>query len=144
VLKCDIKKFFASVDQGILMEIIQSRILDPDIVWLIGQVVSSFYSTEPSRGLPLGNLTSQLLVNVYMNEFDQFMKHRLKARYYIRAVTRRRVLRGIKQSGSKPEVVQSYLGLLKHGNTRKLRKKVEICFKPFLLITLWFDELDSE
>ena len=34
--------------------------------------------------MPLGNLTSQLLVNVYMNEFDQFVKHTLKARYYIR------------------------------------------------------------
>ena len=188
VLKCDIKKFFASVDQNILMEIIQSRIPDPNTVWLIGQVVSSFYSTEPGKGLPLGNLTSQLLVNVYMNEFDQFMKHKLKAKYYIRyaddfvilshdktwlqsllpqvqeflskelrltlhpnkvsittvasgvdylgwvhftdhrvlrAVTKRRVLRGIKQSGSKPEVVQSYLGLLKHGNAWKIRKGVE-------------------
>ena len=36
------------------------------------------------KGLPLGNLTSQLLVNIYMNEFDQFVKHKLKARYYIR------------------------------------------------------------
>src|SRR3989338_3386884 len=35
-------------------------------------------------GLPLGNLTSQLLVNIYMNQFDQFMKHELKVRYYIR------------------------------------------------------------
>jgi len=35
-------------------------------------------------GLPLGNLTSQLLVNIYMNEFDQFVKHGLKAKYYIR------------------------------------------------------------
>ena len=35
-------------------------------------------------GLPLGNLTSQLLVNIYMNEFDQFVKHKLKVKYYIR------------------------------------------------------------
>ena len=35
-------------------------------------------------GLPLGNLTSQLLVNIYMNEFDQFIKHKIKARYYVR------------------------------------------------------------
>jgi hypothetical protein len=37
-----------------------------------------------SKGLPLGNLTSQLLVNIYMNEFDQFVKHQFKAKYYIR------------------------------------------------------------
>ena len=41
--------------------------------------MESFRSTAPGKGLPLGNLTSQLLVNVYMNEFDQFVKHRLKA-----------------------------------------------------------------
>lgn len=57
---------------------------DERIVVLIAEVVGSFYSTEIGKGLPLGNLTSQLLVNVYMNEFDQFVKHRLKAKYYIR------------------------------------------------------------
>jgi len=41
-------------------------------------------ASDIRKGLPLGNLTSQLLVNIYMNEFDQFMKHKLKARYYIR------------------------------------------------------------
>ncbi|MCX6716319.1 MAG: RNA-directed DNA polymerase [Candidatus Taylorbacteria bacterium] len=57
---------------------------DKGIIWLIGKVVESFYSTEHGNGLPLGNLTSQLLVNIYMNEFDQYVKHRLKARFYIR------------------------------------------------------------
>lgn len=49
-----------------------------------GDIVQSFTSTGPGKGLPLGNLTSQLLVNVYMNEFDQFMKHKIKAHRYIR------------------------------------------------------------
>ena len=40
--------------------------------------------TVLDTGLPLGNLTSQLLVNIYMNEFDHFVKHQLKAKYYIR------------------------------------------------------------
>lgn len=84
ILKCDIQKFFASIDQKILLEIIRLRIGDPRIVSLISKIVMSFYSTGPGKGLPLGNLTSQLLVNVYMNEFDQFAKHRLKARHYIR------------------------------------------------------------
>jgi len=84
VLKCDIKKFFASIDQNILIEIIKSYLPDRDIQWLISQIVSSFHSTKKYRGLPLGNLTSQLLVNVYMNAFDQFIKHSLKAKYYIR------------------------------------------------------------
>ncbi|MDP3645571.1 MAG: reverse transcriptase/maturase family protein [bacterium] len=94
VLKCDIRKFFASIDQKVLLEMIARHIPDPDILWLIGRVVGSFRTDmtlkntavhlNVIRGLPLGNLTSQLLVNIYMNEFDQFMKHKLKAKYYIR------------------------------------------------------------
>jgi retron-type reverse transcriptase len=84
VLKCDIRKFFASVDQGILLQILGTYISDPNILWLIQRIVESFSSTERGKGLPLGNLTSQLLVNIYMNEFDQFVKHVLKVKYYLR------------------------------------------------------------
>lgn len=84
VLKCDIRKFFASIDQDILMEILRRHIEDNDIVDMLGIIVHSFYSTKIGQGLPLGNLTSQLFVNVYMNTFDQFIKHKLKAQFYIR------------------------------------------------------------
>ena len=84
VLKCDIKKFFASIDQTILLEIIKGFVSDKDIIWLVGQIIGSFYSVEIGKGLPLGNLTSQLLVNIYMNKFDHFVKHKLKVKYYIR------------------------------------------------------------
>ena len=96
VLKCDIKKFFASVDQHMLLDIVSSYIPDQRILALITEIVASFcacltHQTMPTgrigcvhKGLPLGNLTSQFLVNVYMNEFDQFVKHTLKAKYYIR------------------------------------------------------------
>ena len=84
VLKCDVRKFFASIDQKTLMQIVTRRIPDARIVALIGEVVGSFHSTAPGKGLPLGNLTSQMLVNLYMNEFDQYVKHRLKCRHYIR------------------------------------------------------------
>ena len=84
VLKCDVRKFFASIDQAILIEIVKKHISDPNIIWLIQRIVESFQSTSSGKGLPLGNLTSQLLVNVYMNEFDQFVKHELKQRRYLR------------------------------------------------------------
>jgi RNA-directed DNA polymerase len=84
VLKCDVKKFFASVDQRVLLEILERHIEDPDIIWLIKQVLASFSSTAPEIGLPLGNLTSQLLVNVYMHEFDMYTKQELRVEYYIR------------------------------------------------------------
>jgi len=83
VLKCDIRKFFANIDHMILKNIIARYISDQDILWLLGKIIDSF-STRPNVGLPLGNLTSQLLVNIYMNEFDQWMKHHMKAKCYIR------------------------------------------------------------
>ncbi|MBI2057478.1 MAG: group II intron reverse transcriptase domain-containing protein [Candidatus Yanofskybacteria bacterium] len=84
ILKCDIRKFFDSVDQDILIKILRQYIPDKDIVWLLHKIIGSFNSGKNSKGLPLGNLTSQLLVNIYMNQFDQFIKHKLKTEYYIR------------------------------------------------------------
>ena len=84
VLKCDIRKFFASIDHAMLMEILAQYITNKDILELLQNIIDSFSSTAPGVGLPLGNLTSQLLVNIYMNEFDQFAKHVLRAKYYIR------------------------------------------------------------
>ena len=86
ILKCDIRKFFASIDQKVLMQIVGRYISDERILALVANIVSSFCATPGVAhvGLPLGNLTSQLLVNIYMNEFDQFVKHTLKVKYYIR------------------------------------------------------------
>jgi retron-type reverse transcriptase len=84
VLKGDIRKFFASVDQDILTDIIKIHIQDNSVLWFLDAIIRSFHSTQGGKGLPLGNLTSQLLVNVYMNEFDQFVKHELKVKYYLR------------------------------------------------------------
>lgn len=84
VLKCDIRKFFASIDQKALLKIVEKYIPDRRVCGLITNITRSFSSTEKEKGLPLGNLTSQLLVNIYMNEFDQFMKHHLKVKYYVR------------------------------------------------------------
>lgn len=84
VLKCDIRKFFASIDHSVLKGILARYIPDEDVNWLLAVIIDSFSSTRDGVGLPLGNLTSQLLVNIYMNEFDQFAKHQLKAKYYIR------------------------------------------------------------
>jgi retron-type reverse transcriptase len=84
VLKCDIKKFFASIDHSILKEILRQYISDTEILALLSEIIGSFQSTGKGKGVPLGNLTSQLLVNIYMNEFDQYVKHRMKEEYYVR------------------------------------------------------------
>lgn len=185
VLQCDIRKFFASIDQVVLLNILRQYIPDQDILTLLRDIISSFQTTS-GKGLPLGNLTSQLFVNVYMNEFDQFVKHRLRTKYYIRyaddfvllspnqsqlveyitaiqsflqdklrldlhptkvhirtlasgvdflgwvhfpyhrtlrTATKHRMLRRIREHAT-IETLQSYLGLLQHGNTHKVKQLI--------------------
>jgi len=205
VLKCDIRKFFASIDHQILFDILATYIPDERIAALIVEVVGSFRSYSPItpayaaakasviRGLPLGNLTSQLLVNVYMNEFDQFVKHALKAAYYIRyaddfvilsaarpclaallpriddflkvrlhldlhpdkvsiqtctsgvdflgwvhfsdhlvlrTTTKRRMLRRVEFVEKDDPKVQSYIGILSHGNAWWLKQQINVDRQP--------------
>lgn len=187
VLKCDIKKFFANIDHKVLLEILAGYIPDQNIFWLLDKIIGSFYTGGLSKGLPLGNLTSQLFCNIYMNEFDQFVKHKLRAKYYVRyaddfvflaedrewlsqliskiaefledklklslhpdkvfiktvasgvdflgwvhfphhrvlrTTTKRRMMRRIKEHPTE-ETLQSYLGLLKHGDTWQLNEEVK-------------------
>lgn len=85
VLKGDIKKFFASIDQSILLGMLNEHIPDKKIVGLLQNILASFETSgQPGIGLPLGNLTSQLFANIYLNEFDQWVKHQLKAAAYVR------------------------------------------------------------
>jgi len=79
VLKCDVRKFFDSVDQDILLGLIRRKISDTNAIWLIKKIIKSF-----PTGLPLGNVTSQLFANIYLDELDQFVKHKLKEKYYLR------------------------------------------------------------
>ncbi len=79
ILKCDIKKFFQSVDHNILLSIIERKIHDEKSLALIKEIIRNF-----KPGLPIGNLTSQLFANIYLNELDQFVKHKLKISFYLR------------------------------------------------------------
>lgn len=84
-LKCDIKKFFANVDHEILINLLRAKVSDRNIIWLLEQVISSFSSEDDQKkGIPLGNLTSQIFANIYLNELDKFIKHKLKIKYYLR------------------------------------------------------------
>ncbi len=190
VLKCDIRKFFASIDHEVLFRILEKKISDPNLLWLLREVVGSF-AIAPGKGLPLGNLTSQLLVNIYMNEFDQWVKRELKATHYLRyaddfvifspnskallktfhsigrflqvelslelhphkvsietiasgvdflgwvhfpyhrtlrTATKRRLLKRTRQSDVTEATLQSYAGLLGHGNTYKIRTETDRLF----------------
>ncbi|MBI2106395.1 hypothetical protein HYT57_00265 [Candidatus Woesearchaeota archaeon] len=82
-LKADIKHYFQEVNHEILLNVIERKIKDEKVMWLIKQILGG---GEQNKGMPLGNLTSQFFANIYLNELDRFVKHKLKTKYYIRYV----------------------------------------------------------
>ena len=100
VLKCDIKKYFPSIDHEILKTRLRRKIRDPQVLWLLDLIVDSsnpqdyvheyfegddlLTALNRRRGIPIGNLTSQFFANIYLNGFDHFVKEVLRCRYYIR------------------------------------------------------------
>lgn len=86
-LKADIKHYFQNIEHEVLLNIIKRKINDKKLERLIQVVLGrEAKSLDDSKGIPLGNLTSQFFANVYLNELDQFAKHKLKSKYYIRYV----------------------------------------------------------
>ena len=95
-LKCDIYRFFFSVSHQKLLQIIKNKISDKQLLWLIEEIIRSFRAPvdknlererereRESKGLPIGNLSSQIFANIYLNELDQFIKHTLHVKYYFR------------------------------------------------------------
>ncbi len=88
-LKADIRHYFKEVQHEILLKIVSRKIRDEKAIWLVNQIINprERETAQPNtKGMPLGNLTSQFFANVYLNELDYFVKHKLKAKYYIRYV----------------------------------------------------------
>lgn len=98
-LKMDISKYFYRVDHDILLKQIKRKVKDQKLIDLLEKIIksettlfglptaSSLAETdirEPDKGMPIGNLTSQMFANIYLNDLDKFVKHELRARYYIR------------------------------------------------------------
>ena len=98
-LKCDVQKYFPSIDHEVLMGLVGRVIGDGRVLELLAGILGSHadaelwewlpggglfdYSTRRT-GLPIGNLTSQFLANVYLNPLDHFVKHELRVRGYVR------------------------------------------------------------
>jgi len=107
-LQLDIRGFFININRPILYQRLQAKEKNPAVLWLIRQVLfneptencllkghkradflllpahKTLFKAQPECGLPIGNLTSQFFANVYLDALDQFVKHQLKARYYVR------------------------------------------------------------
>ena len=78
-LKCDISKYFLSVDHEVLKSAICKKIRDDKLIKLLNKIIDSV-----PEGIPIGNLTSQLFANIFLNQLDYFVKQELKVKYYIR------------------------------------------------------------
>jgi len=108
-LQLDIKSFFPTIDKEILFDTIKRNIKQPNILWLAHLIIyndptqnyqmkgdkklfdmvppnKTLFKAPKSKGLPIGNLTSQFFANIYLNELDQFVKRQLKVKYYLRYV----------------------------------------------------------
>jgi len=101
VLKCDISQYFFSIDHDILRQKVRHKVKCRDTLWLVDQIIASkhwparapldyfagddlFTPVTRKKGIPIGNLTSQFFANLYLNDFDHFVKQTLGCRFYIR------------------------------------------------------------
>lgn len=80
-LKMDIKKFYPSIDHDVLYNILQRKIKDKKILWILNDIICSF---SGKKNCPIGNLTSQWFGNIYLTQLDYFIKQELRAKCYIR------------------------------------------------------------
>lgn len=102
VLKLDIRRYFPSIDQEILKQQLERRIKDRPVLDLLGRIIDNSPQTqapvqffpgddlvavsERRRGLPIGNLTSQFFANLYLDEFDHWLKETMRVKGYLRYV----------------------------------------------------------
>lgn len=84
ILKCDISKFFYNIDKNILFNILSRHINDKKLLSFTHLLIFDCADTMSEKGIPIGNYTSQFFANIYMNELDQYMKHNLRCKYYVR------------------------------------------------------------
>ena len=81
ILKMDIAKYFDNIDKKILVSILEKRIKDKDVMWLINEIL---YANKREKGLEIGNYTSQMFANIYLNEYDWYVKRNLHIKYFSR------------------------------------------------------------
>lgn len=84
VLKCDVRKYFDNIDQDILFNIITEKISCDRTLFVIKEIISSYVFSDFKKGIPLGNITSQIFANIYLDLLDRYIKKELRFRYYVR------------------------------------------------------------
>jgi len=84
VLKCDVKKYFNSIDQNVLLALIKEKVACEKTFIIIKKIIFSYVFSGHGKGVPLGNITSQIFANIYLNTLDKYVKNELRCRFYVR------------------------------------------------------------
>ena len=80
ILKVDVSKFFNSIDKNILYSLIEKRVKDKAFL----NCTKGLIFDGTTKGIPIGNYTSQFFANIYLTELDHFVKESLRIKYYVR------------------------------------------------------------
>lgn len=153
-LKMDVAKYFYRIDHDILIKILRKKIKDEDVIWLLETIIRSEhkfglelnYQEEVRinyKGIPIGNLTSQLMANIYLNELDQFLKRKLSVKYYMRYMDDFVIL------GQDKEELNSLLHIIEEFLDKNLKLKLnnKTCLRPidlgleFLGYRIWWSHI---
>ena len=121
ILKMDVAKYFDNINKKILLKILERNIKDPDLMWLIKEIL---YANKREKGLEIGNYTSQMFANIYLNEVDQYIKHKLKVKYYCRYLDDSIVIVRTKKEAK--EILEKIRKYLKENLELELNKKTQI------------------
>ena len=121
ILKMDVRKFFDNIDKDILYRILARKIQDYKLLKIIKQIV---YSNEGKKGQPIGNYTSQTFANIYLNEVDQYIKHKLKCKYYFRYMDDGIILAKTKEEAK--QILEKIKKFLKNKLELELNNKTQI------------------
>lgn len=117
----DVRKYFENINKDILYNILSRKIQDEKLLWLLKEII---YSNEEEKGLPIGNYTSQMFANIYLNEVDQYIKHKLHCKWYFRYMDDSIILVRTKQEAK--EILQKIQAFLKEKLELELNSKTQI------------------
>lgn len=84
-LKADVRKYFQSIRHDTIKRLLRRKIADKKVLLLLDEIIDSYSEPDtPGIGIPIGNLTSQLFANIYLDALDQHVKCRLREAWYVR------------------------------------------------------------
>lgn len=121
ILKMDVSKYFDNINKEILLNIIKRKIKDEKLLWLIKEIL---YAQKREKGLEIGNYTSQMFANIYLNEIDQFIKHKLHIKNYCRYLDDSLVI--VKTKNEAKKALTEIEKFLENNLKLKLNKKTQI------------------